>query len=151
MRSDNHDQTPQGWVDEIHEVLATPLSPTGEALDEGKTVFAKGGSFHEMGHGILFVPDALESRPLRRPHPLPMEVSAEARPITVFEGGWRMPTDQVISFEDITDWKPEYPLVSHPVSQTFPMTPKSFRQFHKILGVYLLPGDKPLIHKGKKP
>lgn len=49
------------------------------------------------------------------------------------------------------DGEPLFPLGVLSVSQTFQMSDRSFRQFMKILGDYRLPGDKPHIHKGKKP
>lgn len=54
------------------------------------------------------------------------------------------------TFTGSSEWEPMYPLHTHSVSQTFQLSTKSFRQFHKILGIYRLPGVKPLIHKGKK-
>ncbi len=141
-------------MEELLEAFKSPLAPTAEDLGTG---FATGGLFtaagmlydldtgceviipKDVGHGILFDPEPIDSRLLRRPHPLPMGV----RDVTTFENGWQMPTEQV--------WKPLYPLVSHTVSQTFPMSALRLRQIMKILGNYRIPGDKPLIHKGKKP
>lgn len=118
-------ETREELLEELLEAFKAPLAPTAEDLEAGYSGFATGG-YTYVGH--VFEPET------------ECEVMLPEGPdVTVFEFGWRMPTDQV--------WDPLHALS---VSQTFQMTTKSFRQFHKILGTYLLPGDKPLIHKGKK-
>lgn len=122
MRSDNHDQTPQGLMEELLEAFSEPIPPTAEDLDEGSR-YATGGfvtptdqvwePLWEVGHGCLLDPDDLKTT----------------------RGGV---------------WEPQSLIYNHTVSQTFPMSTNHFRQFMKILGDYRLPGDKPLIHKGKK-
>lgn len=121
---DNDDSTPQSLLDEMIEAFKGPLPPTDEDLEAGKR-FATGGW---VTTGFLYDPET------------------ECEVITPKNVGHGI----LFKPEPIADWKPMFPLVSHTVSQTFPMSNRSFRQFHKILGIYLLPGDKPLIHKGKK-
>ena len=140
---DNDDSPPQSLLDEMIEAFKGPIPPTAEDLDAG-TRFATGGwvttgflydpeteceviTPKNVGHGILFKPD-------------PMEEPEKVRSVT--------------TYESIADWKPLGTLIARSVSQTFPMIPsKGFAKFmfFRPLGIYRLPGDKPLIHKGKKP